>query len=98
VETVYAVTSLDHRAADPGLLAAWLRGHWEVENRVHHVRDVTKREDASRIRNGNGPQVMAALRNTATNLARLTGHDNIAAAQRAAAWHPTAITDALSAA
>jgi hypothetical protein len=41
---------------------------------------------------------MAALRNTATNLARLDGYDNIAAAQRAAAWHPTAITDALNAA
>lgn len=98
VETVYALTSLDHRAADLGLLAAWLRGHWDIENRVHHVRDVTQREDASRIRTGNGPQVMAALRNTATNIARLTGHDNIAAAQRAAAWHPTAITDALNAA
>jgi predicted transposase YbfD/YdcC len=98
VEIVYALTSLDHRAADPGLLAGWLRGHWEVENRVHHVRDVTQREDASRIRTGSGPQVMAALRNTATNLARLAGHDNIAAAQRTAAWHPTAVTDALNAA
>jgi predicted transposase YbfD/YdcC len=98
VETVYALTSLDHRAADLGLLAAWLRGHWEIENRVHHVRDVTQREDASRIRTGNGPQVMAALRNTATNIARLIGHGNIAAAQRIAAWHPTAITDALNAA
>ena len=97
-EIVYALTSLDHRAADPRLLAAWLRGHWGIENRVHHVRDVTQREDASRIRIGNGPQVMAALRNTATNIARLTGHANIAAAQRAAAWHPTAITDALNAA
>jgi predicted transposase YbfD/YdcC len=98
VETVYAVTSLDHRAVDPGLLAGWLRSHWEIENRVHHVRDVTQREDACRIRTGNGPQVMAALRNTANNIARLNGHDNIAAAQRAAAWHPTAITDALNAA
>jgi predicted transposase YbfD/YdcC len=98
VEIVYALTSLDHRAADPGLIAAWLRGHWEIENRVHHVRDVTQREDVSRIRTGNGPQVMAALRNTATNIARLGGHDNIAAAQRAAAWHPTAVTDALNAA
>ena len=98
VETVYALTSLDHHAADADLLAIWLRGHWEIENRVHHVRDVTQREDASRIRTGNGPQVMAALRNTATNIARLTGHDNIAAAQRAAAWHPTAITDTLNAA
>ena len=98
VETVYALTSLDHRAADLGLLATWLRGHWEIENRVHHVRDVTQREDASRIRTGSGPQVMAALRNTATNLARLGGHDNIAAAQRAAAWDPNAITDTLNAA
>ncbi len=96
-EIVYAITSLTYRQADPGLLAVWIQGHWSIENRVHHVRDVTQHEDASRIRTGNGPQVLAALRNTATNLARLAGHENIAAAQRAAAWHPTAITDALSA-
>ena len=56
------------------------------------------RKDASRVRLGAGPQLMAALRNTATNIARLTGHANIAAAQRDAAWHPTAITNALRAA
>jgi predicted transposase YbfD/YdcC len=98
VEIVYAITSLDYRAADPRLLAHWLQGHWAIENSVHHVRDVTQREDASRIRLGAGPQLMAALRNTATNIARLTGHANIAAAQRDAAWHPTAITNALRAA
>jgi hypothetical protein len=27
-EVVYAITSLDHRQADPGLLAGWLQGHW----------------------------------------------------------------------
>ena len=96
VEIVYAITSLDHRAADPRLLADWLQGHWAIENSVHHVRDVTQREDASRIRLGAGPQLMAALRNTATNIARLAGHSNIAAAQRTAAWSPTAITDALN--
>ena len=78
------------------MLALWLQGHWAIENRVHHVRDVTQGEDASRIRVGTGPQMMAALRNTATNIAGLGGHHNIAAAQRAAAWSPTAITDALS--
>jgi predicted transposase YbfD/YdcC len=98
VEIVYAVTSLDHRAADSRLLADWLQGHWAIENSVHHVRDVTQREDACRIRLGAGPQLMAALRNTATNIARLAGHANIAAAQRAAAWSPSAITDALLAA
>jgi hypothetical protein len=41
VEIVYAGTSLDHRAADLRLRAAWLQGHWTIENSVHHVRDVT---------------------------------------------------------
>jgi predicted transposase YbfD/YdcC len=98
VEIVYAITSLDYRAAEPQLLAGWLQGHWSIENRVHHVRDVTQREDASRIRLGAGPQLMAALRNTATNIARLAGHTNIAAAQRDAAWNAITTTDALRAA
>src|SRR3954447_11162763 len=98
VEIVYAITSLDHRAADPRLLAAWLQGHWAIENSVHHVRDVTQREDVSRIRLGTAPELMAALRNTAANIARLTRPPNTAAAQRDAAWNPTAITDALRAA
>ena len=80
------------------MLADGLQGHWAIENSVHHVRDVTQREDASRICQGAGPQLMAALRNTATNTARLGGHANIAAAQRDAAWSSTAISDALRAA
>jgi len=97
-ETVYAVTSLDYRAADPGLLAAWIRRHWTIENAVHHVRDVTQGEDASRIRTGHGPEVMAALRNTALNLARLDGHTNIARAQRRASWTPDEVRRTLAAA
>ena len=27
-EVVYAITFLDHRQADPGLLAGWLQDHW----------------------------------------------------------------------
>ena len=53
---------------------------------MHHVRDVTQGEDASRIRTGTGPHVMAVLRNTALNLHRLDGHTNIASAQRRAGW------------
>jgi predicted transposase YbfD/YdcC len=85
-EVVYAVTSLTYRQADPQLLACWIQRHWGIENRVHHVRDVTQGEDASRIRTGTGPEVMAVLRNTALNLHRLDGHTNIASAQRRAGW------------
>ena len=60
VEVVYLITS-DHDA-DPATLAAWVRGHWEIENRLHWVRDVTYQEDKSLVRTGNAPRVMASLR------------------------------------
>jgi predicted transposase YbfD/YdcC len=63
-------------------LAAWIRGHWNIENKVHWVRDVTYDEDRSQIRTGTGPQVMAALRNAAIGALRLAGVTNIAAANR----------------
>jgi predicted transposase YbfD/YdcC len=97
-EVVYAVTSLDHRQADPALLAGWLQDHWGIENRVHHVRDVTYGEDGSRIRTGTGPQLMAALRNTDLNLARLRGETNIAASQRRNAWAGSTAADTVNAA
>ena len=40
-----------HRVADPGVLAAWLRGHWQTEARtVHqHVHPGTGRQAADRF-------------------------------------------------
>jgi len=40
------------------------RGHWQIENQSHWVRDVTFDEDRSQVRCGSIPQVLAALRNT----------------------------------
>jgi predicted transposase YbfD/YdcC len=82
VEVVYVITSADHRAAPPPVLATWIQGHWGIENRTHWVRDVVYDEDRSRVRTGNAPQVMATLRNTAISLLRLTGATNIAASLR----------------
>jgi predicted transposase YbfD/YdcC len=86
VEVVYLITS--DRAADPAALAAWVRSHWEIENRLHWVRDVTYQEDSSLIRTGNTPRVMASLRSLAISLLRLDGHPNIAAANRHHARDP----------
>jgi predicted transposase YbfD/YdcC len=88
VEVVYAVTSLTYRQAHPALLAAWIQGHWAIENAVHHVRDMTPGEDSPSVRAGSGPQVMAALRNATLNLNRLAGRTNIAQAQQQASWLP----------
>jgi predicted transposase YbfD/YdcC len=98
VETVYAITSLGHRDADPRLLAGWIRSHWTIENCLHWVRDVTAGEDHSSVRTGSGPQVMAALRNTAINIIRLRGGTNIAAAQRSFSYRPVDVLAALTAA
>lgn len=82
VEVVYLVTSADAATASPEVLATWIQGHWEVENRLHWVRDVTFDEDRSQVRTGNAPRVMASLRNTAITLLRIHGHKNIAASLR----------------
>ncbi|MFR9800645.1 ISAs1 family transposase, partial [Streptomyces sp. MS06] len=71
VEIVYLITSADARDAPPVILAAWVQSHWEIENRLHWVRDVTFDEDRSQIRTGNAPRIMAALRNTVITLLRL---------------------------
>jgi predicted transposase YbfD/YdcC len=59
--TIYAVTSLTASQAATAQLAAWIRGHWQIEA-IHHIRDVSYGEDASQARTGSGPQVMATLR------------------------------------
>lgn len=81
-ETVYAITDLGPHQARPDELAAWIRGHWQIENGLHWVRDVTFAEDHSTVHTGAGPQVMASLRNLVISLHRLAGATNIAAALR----------------
>lgn len=70
-ERVYLITSLSPEKASPERLLALNRGHWEIENRVHWVRDVVFGEDHSQVRTGSAPRMMAILRNLAMNLIRL---------------------------
>ena len=89
----YAITSLPPAQADARSLATLLRDHWGIENRLHHVRDVTFDEDRSAIRTKAAPQVIVACRNLAIALLRRAGATNIAAACRTFAGRPwTAIT------
>ena len=92
--TIYAITSLTASQATPAQLAGWIRGHWQIEA-IHHIRDVTYGEDASQVRTGNGPQVMATLRNLAIAIFKLAGTTNIAAACRSHARDATRVLAAL---
>ena len=72
-----------------------VRGHWMIENALHHVRDVAFAEDASRIRRE--PGVFAQLRTWALNLMRCAGFDNIKAARQLLAWSDDALLNLVSA-
>lgn len=81
-ETVVGITSLQAHQCPPDQLAALIRGHWHIENRLHWIRDVTFNEDHSQLRTNSAPRTMATLRNLAITAHRLTGATNIATAHR----------------
>ena len=64
--------------------AAAVRQHWAIENTSHYSRDVTFREDASRIRKN--PGVFARLRSFAYNILKSNQTDTIPQDRLAAAF------------
>lgn len=69
-EVSYALTSLSPERVTPRQLAALIRGHWEIENRLHYVRDFTYDEDRCRAYVRGLPQNLAGLTNAAVSLIR----------------------------
>jgi predicted transposase YbfD/YdcC len=88
-QTCYAVTSLTVIQASHAQLAAIIRGHWGIEDRLHWVRDLDFGEDSSQVRTASGPRIMASLRNLAITIVRLAGATSIAAALRYHARRPS---------
>ena len=50
--------------------ATAVRAHWQIENALHWVLDVTFKEDLARVRKGHGAQNMAIVRHFAINIVR----------------------------
>lgn len=84
----YGITSLPPEVADPRRLLALKRGHWQIENGLHYVKDVTLGEDRSLIHVGHGPDIMAMLRDTVVSLVRGSGWHTIASRLRYLADRP----------
>ena len=74
----YGITSLTPEEASAQRLLELCRGHWSIENKSHWMRDTQLGEDASPVRCGAIPQVMAALRNAALAVLRFAGVTSIA--------------------
>lgn len=80
-EISYFISSL---SADnsPSFFSKGIRSHWSIENGLHYVKDVTFKEDASKIRTGNSPENMSLFRNIAINIFRKNGFNNMSQAIR----------------
>jgi len=91
-ETAYYITSKPMHAM---MASQCIRLHWSIENSLHYVKDVTMKEDSSKIRSQNAPANMALIRNLALNCIRTTEYKNVAQAKRMLAHDIQAITELL---
>jgi predicted transposase YbfD/YdcC len=87
-EVVYGLTSLTPQEAEPEKLLAFFREYWKIENGLHYRRDVTFREDATRLTIGDAGHNMAILNNLAIGLCLYNGYPNVASARRLFGAHP----------
>ena len=79
---VYGLTSLSPTKASPMKLLSLTRYYWGIENGLHYRRDVTLKEDATRLTVGNSGHIMAILNNLVVSLCLQAGFDNLAKARR----------------
>ena len=95
-ETAYGLTSLGAGQAGPEELAALVRCHWHIENRLHYVRDFTYDEDRCRAHLGNLPRNLACLTNAAISIVRHEGRfEYLPPANRHYAARPQEALDAV---
>lgn len=79
---VYGLTSCDPKTITAEHLLAWTRDYWGIENGLHYRRDVTLREDATRISQPALARVMATINNFLIGLMTSLGYSNLASARR----------------
>lgn len=73
-ETMFYISSL---AIDAAGFARLIRSHWQIENRLHWIKDVVLHEDRSPLCDGSAPVNFAIVRTIALNLFRFNGFDSI---------------------
>lgn len=70
-ESRYFVTSLDPGTVTPAELHAYIRGHWQVENCLHFIKDRWWDEDRHYTKRPGLAEAFASLTNAALSVLRL---------------------------
>jgi predicted transposase YbfD/YdcC len=81
-QVVYGLTSLSSKEAPPEKLLSLVRNYWGIESGLHYRRDVTLREDATRLTVGGAGHMMATFNNLVVGICLLHGFHNLAKARR----------------
>ena len=72
----YGLTSANRETLPPQAFLNGVRGHWSVENSLHHVKDRSWLEDKIYSKETNAGLVLGILRNLSLNLIRHLGRDH----------------------
>ena len=81
-EVEFRITSLTRTQASPSRLLKIRRAHWGIETGLHYRRDVTLKEDSTRMTIGDAGKVMASINNLVLALIRQAKFHNAAQARR----------------
>lgn len=92
-EIEFGITSLPNTAASSQQVLQFRRKHWGVETGLHYRRDVTFREDSTRMTIGAAGRVLATVHNLVIGLIKRHGYTNAAKARR---YYDGHITEAFS--
>ncbi|MCP4185352.1 MAG: ISAs1 family transposase [Hyphomicrobiales bacterium] len=80
----YYISSLNE---EPEKMASIIRNHWQIENNLHWVMDMTYRQDECRIRTGNAAANFATIKHAANNLLqKAPGKKSLPMKRHSAAW------------
>jgi predicted transposase YbfD/YdcC len=73
-----------------------IRSHWQIENALHWVLDVTFRDDLSRVPKGHGTKNTALVRHFALNLVRnAKDKKSLTTRRKLASWNTNYLADLL---
>jgi predicted transposase YbfD/YdcC len=81
-EIEFGITSLSRDQASPAEVLQFRRKHWFIETGLHYRRDVTFREDATRMTIGASGRILATVHNLVIGLIKRAGYSNAAKARR----------------